>query len=162
MKIGFISWDEFCDGDIYIQDGVCIGDYVVVFPAMEDILCQFLLDLRELSRIPVGEGSDLVRQIQQEENGQKRKVGQETENAIHEVAEQSVMQKKSPQTEQISNEKILEEKYCPVCKKANKKNAKFCLGCGFTFNEERICPKCGNKIKPGKKFCSACGAKVEN
>lgn len=161
-KIGFISWDEFCDEDIYIQDGVRIGDYVVVSSAMEDILCQFLLDLRELSRIPVGEGSDLVRQIQQEGNGQKRKVGQETENAIHKVAEQSMTQKNSPKTEQISNEKTLEEKYCPVCKKANKKNAKFCLGCGFTFNEERICPKCGNKIKPGKKFCSACGAKVED
>lgn len=126
------------------------------------ILCQFLLNLRELSRIPVGEGSELVRQIQQEENGQKRKVGQETENAIHKVAEQSVTQKNSPKTEQISNEKFPEEKYCPVCKKANKKDAKFCLGCGFTFNEERICPKCGNKIKPGKKFCSSCGAKVEN
>lgn len=161
-KIGFISWDEFCDEDIYIQDGVHIGDYVVVFPAMEDILCQFLSNLRELSRIPVGEGSELVRQIQQEENGQKRKVGQETENAIHKVAEQSMTQKNSPKTEQISTEKTLEEKYCPVCKKANKKNAKFCLGCGFAFNEERICPKCGNKIKPGKKFCSACGAKVEN
>lgn len=161
-KIGFISWDEFCDEDIYIQDGVRIGDYVVVFPAMEDILCQFLLNLRELSRIPVGEGSELVRQIQQEENGQKRKVGQETEKAIHKVAEQSMTQKNSPKTEQISNEKTLEEKYCPVCKKANKKNAKFCLGCGFAFNEERICPKCGNKIRPGKKFCSACGAKVEN
>lgn len=161
-KIGFISWDEFCDEDIYIQDGVRIGDYVVVFPAMEDILCQFLLNLRELSRIPVGEGSELVRQIQQEENGQKRKVGQETEKAIHKVAEQSMTQKNSPETEQISNEKTLEEKYCPVCRKANKKNAKFCLGCGFAFNEERICPKCGNKIRPGKKFCSACGAKVEN
>lgn len=161
-KIGFISWDEFCDEDIYIQDGVRIGDYVVVFPAMEDILCQFLLNLRELSRIPVGEGSELVRQIQQEENGQKRKVGQETEKAIHKVAEQSMTQKNLPETEQISNEKTLEEKYCPVCKKANKKNAKFCLGCGFAFNEERICPKCGNKIRPGKKFCSACGAKVEN
>ena len=161
-KIGFISWDEFCDEDIYIQDGVRIGDYVVVFPAMEDILCQFLLNLRELSRIPVGEGSELVRQIQQEENGQKRKVGQETEKAIHKVAEQSMTQKNSPKMEQISNEKTLEEKYCPVCKKANKKNAKFCLGCGFAFNEERICPKCGNKIRPGKKFCSACGAKVEN
>lgn len=76
--------------------------------------------------------------------------------------QQSMTQKNSPKTEQISNEKTLEEKYCPVCKKANKKNAKFCLGCGFAFNEERICPKCGNKIRPGKKFCSACGAKVEN
>lgn len=161
-KVGFISWDEFCDEDIYIQDGVRVGDYVVVYAAMEDILCEFLLDLQELSRIPVGEGSELVRQIQQEENGQKRKVGQETENAIHKVAEQSMTQKNSPKTEQIPNEKFLEEKFCPICKKANKKNAKFCSGCGFTFNEERSCPKCGNKIKPGKKFCSACGAKVED
>lgn len=161
-KVGFISWDEFCDEDIYIQDGVRVGDYVVVCAAMEDILCEFLLDLQELSRIPVGEGSELVRQIQQEENGQKRKVGQETENAIHKVAEQSMTQKNSPKTEQIPNEKFLEEKFCPICKKANKKNAKFCSGCGFTFNEERSCPKCGNKIKPGKKFCSACGAKVED
>lgn len=160
LKVGFISWDEFCDEDIYIRDGVCIGDYAVICPAMEDILCQFLLDLRELSRIPVGEGSELAEQLQQEEDAQERKVGQE--NAIHKVAEQSVTQKRLSQPEQISNEKFLEEKYCPVCKKANKKNAKFCSGCGFTFNEERICPKCGNKIKPGKKFCSACGAKVED
>ena len=95
-KVGFISWDEFCDEDIYIQDGVRVGDYVVVYAAMEDILCEFLLDLQELSRIPVGEGSELVRQIQQEENGQKRKVGQETENAIHKVAEQSMTQKIRP------------------------------------------------------------------
>lgn len=157
-KVGFISWDEFCDEDIYIQDGVRVGDYVVVCAAMEDILCEFLLDLQELSRIPVGEGSELAEQIRQEENVQKRKVGQETENTTHKVIEQNVAQG----AEQIANEKFLEEKFCPICKKANKKNAKFCSGCGFTFNEERSCPKCGNKIKPGKKFCSACGAKVED
>lgn len=121
-KIGFISWDEFCDGDIYIQDGVCIGDYVVVFPAMEDILCQFLLDLRELSRIPVGEGSDLVRQIQQEENGQKRKVGQETENAIHEVAEQSVMQKKNrPKQSRFPMKKFWRKSTAQFAKKQTRK-----------------------------------------
>lgn len=158
LKVGFISWDEFCDEDIYIQDGVRVGDYVVVCAAMEDILCEFLLDLQELSRIPVGEGSELAEQIRQEENVQKRKVGQETENTTHKVIEQNVAQG----AEQIANEKFLEEKFCPICKKANKKNAKFCSGCGFTFNEERSCPKCGNKIKPGKKFCSACGAKVED
>lgn len=158
LKVGFISWDEFCDEDIYIQDGVRVGDYVVVCAAMEDILCEFLLDLQELSRIPVGEGSELAEQIRQEENVQKRKVGQETENTTHKVIEQNVAQG----AEQIANEKFLEEKFCPICKKANKKNAKFCSGCGFTFNAERSCPKCGNKIKPGKKFCSACGAKVED
>lgn len=158
LKAGFISWDEFCDEDIYIQDGVHIGNYTVICAAMEDILCEFLLDLQELSRIPVGEGSELAEQIRQEENVQKRKVGQETENTTHKVIEQNVAQG----AEQIANEKFLEEKFCPICKKANKKNAKFCSGCGFTFNEERSCPKCGNKIKPGKKFCSACGAKVED
>lgn len=106
----------------------------------------------------MGEGSELAEQIRQEENVQKRKVGQETENTTHKVIEQNVAQG----AEQIANEKFLEEKFCPICKKANKKNAKFCSGCGFTFNEERSCPKCGNKIKPGKKFCSACGAKVED
>lgn len=158
LKVGFISWDEFCDEDIYIQDGVHIGNYTVICAAMEDILCEFLLDLQELSRIPVGEGSELAEQIRQEENVQKRKVGQETENTTHKVIEQNVAQG----AEQIANEKFLEEKFCPICKKANKKNAKFCSGCGFIFNEERSCPKCGNKIKPGKKFCSACGAKVED
>lgn len=95
---------------------------------------------------------------QNDQDVQKRKVGQETENTTHKVIEQNVAQG----AEQIANEKFLEEKFCPICKKANKKNAKFCSGCGFTFNEERSCPKCGNKIKPGKKFCSACGAKVED
>ena len=79
------------------------------------------MNLRELSRIPVGEGSELVRQIQQEENGQKRKVGQETENAIHKVAEQSVTQKNSPKTEQISNENFRRKSTVQFAKKQTRK-----------------------------------------
>lgn len=62
----------------------------------------------------------------------------------------------------VSGAQQAKGKCCPSCQKMNKATAKFCSGCGFTFEMETICKQCGNKIKPGKKFCSACGAKVEN
>jgi ribosomal protein L40E len=63
-------------------------------------------------------------------------------------------------------------KKCPECGKDNKEDAKFCVGCGKSFEEKsieikpediknesdtKICSSCGSEIPKNAKFCVVCG-----
>ncbi len=62
-------------------------------------------------------------------------------------------------------------KKCPDCGTLNKENAKFCVGCGKSFEEKeveikpedikeketKICPSCKSEIPKDAKFCVVCG-----
>ena len=64
-------------------------------------------------------------------------------------------------------------KKCPECQMENKEDAKFCIGCGMSFEEKeteikgtdmkdksltKICSSCKSKIPENAKFCVVCGA----
>ena len=49
---------------------------------------------------------------------------------------------------------------CPSCGEENKKNSKFCSGCGKMLAGQ-ICGACGESLQRGAIFCSSCGAKVQ-
>lgn len=74
---------------------------------------------------------------------------------------------KSPKKE-ISQENIGQTKRCPQCDMENKEDAKFCVGCGKSFNEipvaspkpkinTKTCPSCKSEIPENAKFCVVCG-----
>ena len=50
---------------------------------------------------------------------------------------------------------------CPKCEMNINDNSKFCIHCGYQFNNEqnsKYCISCGSEIIPGSKFCGVCGA----
>ena len=62
-------------------------------------------------------------------------------------------------------------KQCPECGKENKEDAKFCVGCGKSFEEKEVensedikeetntkkCSSCNSEIPENSKFCVVCG-----
>jgi class 3 adenylate cyclase/predicted ATPase len=44
---------------------------------------------------------------------------------------------------------------CPACGNENREGAKFCRGCGASF--QSACPKCGANLSPEDRFCDSCG-----
>lgn len=71
-----------------------------------------------------------------------------------------------------NNKKVIKKKKCPECGMENKKEAKFCVGCGKNFEEKtvqikpkdikeesntKICPSCKSEIPESAKFCVVCG-----
>jgi len=71
-----------------------------------------------------------------------------------------------------NHEKVIKNKKCPECGTENKENAKFCVGCGKSFEETpieikpeeikdepntKICRSCNSKIPENSKFCGVCG-----
>jgi energy-coupling factor transporter ATP-binding protein EcfA2 len=46
---------------------------------------------------------------------------------------------------------------CPHCQTDNSEKAKFCRGCGQTFQIDVICSKCQHSNIPGSKYCEQCG-----
>src|SRR5262245_30438235 len=44
---------------------------------------------------------------------------------------------------------------CPACGNENREGAKFCRGCGASF--QSACAKCGAKLSPEDRFCDSCG-----
>jgi double zinc ribbon protein len=44
---------------------------------------------------------------------------------------------------------------CPSCGNENREGAKFCRGCGASF--QSACPKCGATLSPEDHFCDSCG-----
>jgi superfamily II DNA helicase RecQ len=46
---------------------------------------------------------------------------------------------------------------CPNCNHTNRKEAKFCTGCGAQL-ESRACANCGIASDPGDRYCRACGS----
>jgi serine/threonine protein kinase/tetratricopeptide (TPR) repeat protein len=46
---------------------------------------------------------------------------------------------------------------CPHCQTENSEKAKFCRGCGKTFQTEIVCVKCQYPNIAGSKFCEQCG-----
>lgn len=70
------------------------------------------------------------------------------------------------------DEKLTNTKKCPECGTNNKENARFCVGCGKSFEEKtveiepenikdvpdtKICPSCKSEIPENAKFCVVCG-----
>ena len=50
---------------------------------------------------------------------------------------------------------------CPMCKKSNLGNAKFCVSCGHPIsNSELLCNECGAENPFGSNFCQNCGNKL--
>jgi class 3 adenylate cyclase len=44
---------------------------------------------------------------------------------------------------------------CPDCGNENREDAKFCRGCGTSF--QSACPKCGANLSSHDRFCDSCG-----
>lgn len=49
---------------------------------------------------------------------------------------------------------------CRDCGEENETDARFCRGCGHTFELAVRCPKCGESCEPDARFCDQCGASV--
>ena len=47
---------------------------------------------------------------------------------------------------------------CPSCGRDNRDDAKFCRGCGTSF--QLACSECGQSLAPGDAFCDSCGVRV--
>src|SRR5215475_12936721 len=47
---------------------------------------------------------------------------------------------------------------CPACGNENRDGAKFCRGCGASF--QSACPKCGANLSPEDRFCDSCGYRL--
>jgi class 3 adenylate cyclase len=47
---------------------------------------------------------------------------------------------------------------CPACGHENREGAKFCRGCGASF--QSACPKCGANLSPEDRFCDSCGHRL--
>src|SRR5262249_50162537 len=47
---------------------------------------------------------------------------------------------------------------CPACGNENREGAKFCRGCGASF--QSACPKCGANLSPEDRFCDSCGYRL--
>ena len=65
---------------------------------------------------------------------------------------------KTTSSEEEPAQKKVSPRACSACGEANSKNAKFCIGCGRTF--EFNCSRCGESLPERAKFCSECGHKV--
>ena len=78
---------------------------------------------------------------------------------------------KHPKKNKSAERKVANKK-CPECRTINKENAKFCVGCGKSFEEKsveikpkdikkrqntKICPSCKSEIPENAKFCVICG-----
>jgi Double zinc ribbon len=47
---------------------------------------------------------------------------------------------------------------CPACGNENRDGAKFCRGCGTSF--QSTCPKCGAHLSQEDRFCDSCGHRL--
>jgi len=47
---------------------------------------------------------------------------------------------------------------CLACENENREGAKFCRGCGASF--QSACPKCGANLSPEDRFCDSCGHRL--
>ncbi len=83
---------------------------------------------------------------------------------------------KHPKKDEI-HEKVINKKKCPECGTDNKENARFCVGCGKSFEEKTVeiepedikdvpntksCPSCKSEIPENAKFCVVCGETQPN
>lgn len=83
---------------------------------------------------------------------------------------------KHPKKDEI-HEKVINKKKCPECETDNKEDARFCVGCGKSFEEKTIelepediknvpntksCPSCKSEIPENAKFCVVCGETQPN
>src|SRR6266508_3391356 len=49
---------------------------------------------------------------------------------------------------------------CPSCGHDNPDGAKFCRGCGTSFQSDIACPNCGSRNLPDSAFCNECGQRL--